>query len=135
MKNNFIISYTKYYAKLLWNARILSKIQGKLWKKAERYLNLKLGHYLHLMNIKQWGEIVHTARAWSWFVGITKGEVDYMHTKIYTLMHIFLIFQNGRVLQKKYDIVSTHLWPIFSFYNPWKHQKTKGLLVFSGSIK
>ena len=29
----------------------------------------------------------------------------------------------------------THFWPMFSFYTPWKHQKTSGFLVFSGGIK
>ena len=29
----------------------------------------------------------------------------------------------------------THFWPIFPFYTPWKHQKTKGFLVFSGVLK
>ena len=29
----------------------------------------------------------------------------------------------------------THFWPIFPFYTPWKHQKTKDFLVFSGGIR
>ena len=29
----------------------------------------------------------------------------------------------------------THFWPMFPFYTPWKHQKTKGFLVFSRDIK
>ena len=29
----------------------------------------------------------------------------------------------------------TYFWSIFSFYNPRKHQKTKGLQVFSGNTK
>ena len=29
----------------------------------------------------------------------------------------------------------THFWPVFPFYTPWKHQKTKGFLVFSGGMK
>ena len=29
----------------------------------------------------------------------------------------------------------TQFRPMFPFYNPWKHQKTKGFLVFSGGIK
>ena len=29
----------------------------------------------------------------------------------------------------------TRFWQIFPFYAPWKHQKTKGFLVFSGGIK
>ena len=29
----------------------------------------------------------------------------------------------------------THFWPMFPFYTPWKQQKTKGFLVFSGGIK
>ena len=26
----------------------------------------------------------------------------------------------------------THIWPMFPFYTPWKHQKTCDFLVFSG---
>ena len=33
------------------------------------------------------------------------------------------------------DLCLTHFWPMFLFYTPWKHQKTKGFLVFSGGIK
>ena len=29
----------------------------------------------------------------------------------------------------------THFWSMFPFYTPWKHQKNKVLLVFSGAIK
>ena len=29
----------------------------------------------------------------------------------------------------------THFRQIFPFYTPWKHQKTKGYLMFSGGIK
>ena len=28
----------------------------------------------------------------------------------------------------------THFWPMFPFYNPWKHQKAKGFLEFSGGV-
>ena len=28
-----------------------------------------------------------------------------------------------------------YFWPMFPFYTPWKHQKIKGFLVFSGGIK
>ena len=29
----------------------------------------------------------------------------------------------------------THFWPMFLFYTSLKHQKTKDILVFSGSVK
>ena len=29
----------------------------------------------------------------------------------------------------------TYCWPMLLFYTPWKQQKTKGFLVFSGDIK
>ena len=29
----------------------------------------------------------------------------------------------------------THFNPLISFYTPWKHQKTRGFLIFSGGIK
>ena len=47
----------------------------------------------------------------------------YKRNSTFTRLHI-LNFKN-----------LTHFWPIFSFYNPWKYQKTKYFLVFSGSIK
>ena len=28
-----------------------------------------------------------------------------------------------------------YFWQMFLFYTPWKHQETKGFLVFSGVIK
>ena len=31
--------------------------------------------------------------------------------------------------------ISTHIWPVYPFYTPWKHQQTKRLLVLSGGIK
>ena len=32
-------------------------------------------------------------------------------------------------------LIWTHFWPIFPFYTPWKQQKIKGFLVFSGDLK
>ena len=29
----------------------------------------------------------------------------------------------------------THFMPLISFHTPWKHQKTRGFLMFSGGIK
>ena len=29
----------------------------------------------------------------------------------------------------------THFQPVFHLYNPWKHQKTYGFLMFSGRIE
>ena len=37
--------------------------------------------------------------------------------------------------KKKKGVVLTHFFPMFPFYNPRKHQKIKGFLVFSGGIK
>ena len=31
--------------------------------------------------------------------------------------------------------ILTHFWPMFLFCTPWKYQKTKGFLMFSGGIK
>ena len=38
-------------------------------------------------------------------------------------------------LEYYYRKGSTYFWPIFPFYTPWKHEKTKIFLVFSGGIK
>ena len=35
----------------------------------------------------------------------------------------------------KYDISLTHFMRLVSFYTPWKHQKTKGFLMFSGGLE
>ena len=32
-------------------------------------------------------------------------------------------------------IILTHFWPMSPLYTPWKHQKTKAFLVFSGDMK
>ena len=29
----------------------------------------------------------------------------------------------------------THFWTMLPIYTPWKHQETRGFLVFSGGIK
>ena len=29
----------------------------------------------------------------------------------------------------------SHFMPLISFYNPWKHHKTRGFLKFSGGIE
>ena len=53
------------------------------------------------------------------------------------------IFRNlDKSLRKRYlvqlNVLFTcliHSLPMFSFYTPWKHQKTKGFLIFSGGCK
>ena len=42
---------------------------------------------------------------------------------------------SGNIRNIFVEINLTHFWPIFSFYTSWKHQKTKGLLVFLRGIK
>ena len=37
------------------------------------------------------------------------------------------------ILQEDFLII--HFRPMFLFYTPWKHQKTKGFLVLSGGYK
>ena len=37
-------------------------------------------------------------------------------------------------LHKRWSKI-THYCPVFPFYTPLKHQKTKGFLMFSGGIK
>ena len=39
------------------------------------------------------------------------------------------------IYTKRLKLRLTHFWPMFPFYTPWKHQTTKGSLVFSGGIK
>ena len=40
-----------------------------------------------------------------------------------------------RVLNTSLYSLSTHnIWPVFPFYTPWKHQKTKVYLVFLGFL-
>ena len=33
------------------------------------------------------------------------------------------------------QVFLTHFLPMYPIYTPWKHQKTKGFLVFWGDIK
>ena len=52
---------------------------------------------------------------------------------------VFLVLSNCFIklwFELKSQLMSlTHFWPMFPFYTPWKHQKTKGFLVFSGGTK
>ena len=40
-----------------------------------------------------------------------------------------------RQLKLMVSFIFTHFNPMFHFYIPWKHQKTRGFLLFSGSIE
>ena len=51
----------------------------------------------------------------------------------FSLWHIFQI--NLSLNLSLSFIWLTHFQPMFRFYNSWKHQKTGGLLMFSGGIK
>ena len=52
------------------------------------------------------------------------------------VFHICLNCTNGTKSHNTSEIflLSTHFWPMFPFYTPWKHQNTKRFLVFSGGI-
>ena len=41
----------------------------------------------------------------------------------------------NKIWIRHWTLYLTHFWPVFPFYNPRKHQETKGFLVFSGGIK
>ena len=47
-------------------------------------------------------------------------------------MPMFHLFQCFRLFR---SICVTHFIPLVSFYTPWKHQKTRGFLMFSGGLE
>ena len=40
-----------------------------------------------------------------------------------------------KMFRKGILVSLSHYMPLFSFYTSWKHQKTKGFLMFSGGIE
>ena len=36
---------------------------------------------------------------------------------------------------KELNLKLAHFWQVFQFYTPWKHQKTKGYVLFLGGVK
>ena len=45
------------------------------------------------------------------------------------------LIYSKRVLGIPFSETLTHFCPVFLFYTPWKSQKTKGFLTFSGGIE
>ena len=43
--------------------------------------------------------------------------------------------KNQAEIDGKSDNIPTHFKPVSCFYNPWKRQKTRGFLPFSGGIE
>ena len=50
----------------------------------------------------------------------------------YSEKFCLLIFHPSESMQTENVNKFTHFWPMFLIYTPWKHQKTKGFLMFSG---
>ena len=49
--------------------------------------------------------------------------------------HIIMKWTLKKMLVKQCPLLLKHFWPMFPFYTPWKQQKTKDFLVFSGDVK
>ena len=43
--------------------------------------------------------------------------------------------ENQAEIDGKSDNISTRFKPVFCFHSPWKRQKTRGFLTFSGGIE
>ena len=57
----------------------------------------------------------------------------------FLVKYIFMLFINFlpdleiKILNYQiYILLLTHFWPVFQFYTPWKHQKTKRFPLFTG---
>ena len=61
--------------------------------------------------------------------------VNFEHMSRLVLLLLLLTLSRkipvGNILKMKLLI---HFMPLVSFYTPWKHQKTKGFLMFSGDV-
>ena len=71
------------------------------------------------------------------------------HWRKFIIVHwiYYRVLQPWNILLKRFKVLwlnqsaldlvinTDTFWPMFLFYTPWKHQKTRGFLVFSGGIK
>ena len=73
-----------------------------------------------------------------WCSDYSRVRLDQMYVKFCIELLTLIIYEDslfGRQDQQKYSFKLTHFMPMISFDTPWKHQKTRGFLMFSGSIK
>ena len=74
-----------------------------------------------------------------WLVSIWWGTLVIIGLNIYTKNSSLYINKNYNQyaipLASNYSIKFTHCKPMFQFYTPWKHQKTRGFLMFPGGIE
>ena len=59
-------------------------------------------------------------------------SIFYLFSFCYSEKFCSLIFHPSESMQTENVNKFTHFWPMFLIYTPWKHQKTKGFLMFSG---
>ena len=63
-------------------------------------------------------------------------ELDYLCDTMLEVIHFQLTYQKTKQRNKKTkQTEKTHCWPMFPFYTPWKHQKTKVFLCFQRGKK
>ena len=50
-------------------------------------------------------------------------------------IQLWLESRNSKVTLRGAEFSLTHFKPMFHFYTPWKHQKTRGFFIFSGGVE
>ena len=101
-----------------------------LWRYNNMIKNWLVYHLCYIENILSFKDLSPKLEEIIWFSFKNLGLVLGMTKKIAQNMTIrFQKHLMSKVLQL------THSCPILSLYTPWKYQKIKGFLVFSGSMK
>ena len=86
------------------------------------------------------GGVLHLIKLWASACKFTKSNTllwffftFFELNKWYQITQSVSFWNNGKIGVLWVDL--NYFWPMFPFHTPWKHQKTKGFLVFSGDTK
>ena len=119
--------YVYVYTPLLLEAVARrSSIKKLLWKILRNFTERLLRHFP--FSSEEFGKKIYLNAC-------RVSEHMYMQVcKCSALLGFFYVLTYLYLSSVIYEVL-IHFWPMFQFYTRWKHQKTKGFLVFSGGIK
>ena len=63
------------------------------------------------------------------------GQIDGQWADVYLYICIYMYIYRGQIVHMKYASQLTYFSPVSHCHTPWKCQKTKGFLTFSGGIE
>ena len=124
--SKFISTNTDSFRELLWH-----NITHIFWSLYQPILTVSESYYYTISHIFQ-----NSNRPTLTFHSvITKLILSENYCRI--ILNIFLEFTsiNTKVFRELLPTLLTHFMPLTSFDTPWKHQKTRGVLMFSEGIK